>query len=227
MGSFRHRCVWSRLLIPQGWYIQWQDDELANIPAGGSASATLSITVPSDAAPDFYGYRLTIGSTNGNITSSTIIVVEVEAEPSASAAFLRQSDVFLPGASTTTGVQVTNTGNTPLNIDWTLSVPPSAGTSACTASLVTPQTLSLQPDAVGEVELMVDVDENADSSAQCPLRLTGHHAVDDATVLLEELDFTIESMRTSVSRSLGPWPPWMSFLMSGKLRGSRQQPRQR
>ena len=42
--------------VPQGWYIQWQDDELSNIPAGGSASATLSITVPSDAAPDFYGY---------------------------------------------------------------------------------------------------------------------------------------------------------------------------
>ena len=190
--------------IPQGWYIQWQDDELANIPAGGSASATLSITVPSDAAPDFYGYRLTIGSTNGNITSSTIIVVEVEAEPSASAAFLRQSDVFLPGASTTTGVQVTNTGNTPLNIDWTLSVPPSAGVTACTASLVTPQTLSLQPDAVGEVELMVDVDENADSSSQCPLRLTGHHAVDDATVQLEELDFTIE-VDENVSFSLsGP-----------------------
>ena len=190
--------------IPQGWYIQWQDDELANIPAGGSASATLSITVPSDAAPDFYGYRLTIGSTNGNITSSTIIVVEVEAEPSASAAFLRQSDVFLPGASTSTGVQVTNTGNAPLNIDWTLSVPPSAGTTACTASLVTPQTLALQPDAVSEVEVMVDVDENADSSAQCPLRLTGHHAVDDATVQLEELDFTID-IDENVSFSLsGP-----------------------
>ena len=37
--------------IPQGWYIQWQEDELANIAAGGSESATLSITVPSDAAP--------------------------------------------------------------------------------------------------------------------------------------------------------------------------------
>ena len=85
--------------VPQGWYIQWQDDELSNIPAGGSASATLSITVPSDAAPDFYGYRLTVGSTNGNITSSTVLVVEVEAEPEIATAFLRQNDVFLPGSA--------------------------------------------------------------------------------------------------------------------------------
>ena len=190
--------------VPQGWYIQWQDDELANIPAGGSQSTTLSITVPTDASPDFYGFRLTIGSTNGNITSSTIIVVEVEAEPAADAAFLRQNDVFLPGASTLTGVQVTNTGNTPLDMDWTLSVPPSAGSIPCTASLVTPQTLGLQPDAVGEVEVMVEVDENADSTAQCPLRLTGYHAIGDTTTVLETLDFTVE-IDENVSFSLsGP-----------------------
>ena len=178
--------------IPQGWYIQWQEDELSNIAAGGSESATLSISVPSDAAPDFYGFRLTIGSTNGNMTSSTIIVVEVETEPGASLAFLRQSDVFLPGSSTITGVQIINTGNAPLSVDWTLAVPPSAGTIPCTVSLVTPQTLDLQPDGVGEVELMVDVDENADSTAQCPLRLTASHAVDETASVLEELDFTVE-----------------------------------
>ena len=190
--------------IPQGWYIQWQDDELANIPAGGSQSTALSISVPSDAAPDFYGFRLTIGSTNGNVTSSTIIVVEVEAEPAASAAFLRQSDVFLPGASTLTGVQITNTGNTPLDIDWTLSVPPAVGSTPCTASLVTPQTLGLQPGASGEVELMIDVDENADSSGQCPLRLTAHHDLDGAASVLDELDFTVD-VDENVSFSLsGP-----------------------
>jgi uncharacterized membrane protein len=178
--------------IPQGWYIQWQDDELANIPAGDSEPAMLSITVPSGAAPDYYGFRLTIGSTNGNITSSTIIVVEVEAEPSASAAFLRQDDVFLPGSSTLTEVQITNTGNAPLDLDWSLSVPSSVGVSPCTGSLVTPQTVGLQPNAVGQVQVMVDVDENADSTGQCPFRLTGYHAVDDTTSVLEELDFTVD-----------------------------------
>ena len=178
--------------IPQGWYIQWQDDELANIPAGDGEPATLSITVPSDAAPDFYGFRLTIGSTNGNITSSTIIVVEVEAEPSLSTAFLRQDDVFLPGASTTTAVQVTNTGNAPLDLDWTLDTPSTVASTPCTSSLVTPQLLDLQPGAVGEVEIMVDVSENADSSATCPMVLTAHYDVEDATMVLDELTFNVE-----------------------------------
>lgn len=177
--------------IPPGWNIQWQEDELSNIPAGGSATATLSITVPADAAPDFYGYRLTIGSTNGNITSSTIVVVEVEAEPSVSTAFLRQGDVFLPGESTLTGVQVTNTGNTPLDLTWALSHPPSSGASSCIGSLVSAQTNGLQPNAIGEVGIMVDVDESVDSSSQCWFRLTASHNEGESVVVLDELDFMV------------------------------------
>ena len=177
--------------VPAGWNIQWQTDELANVPAGGSAPTTLSISVPADAAPDFYGYRLTIGSTNGNITSSTIIVVEIEAEPSLVTAFLRQDDVFLPGGSTVTGVQVTNTGNTALDIDWALSQQPMSGLSACTGSLVSAQTNGLQPDAISEVSIMVEVDENADSSAQCGFRLTASHQHGNAVVVLDELDFAV------------------------------------
>ena len=178
--------------VPQGWYIQWQDDELANIAAGGSASATLSITVPADAAPDFYGYRLTVGSTNGNITTSTVLVVEIEAEPSVATAFLRQSDVFLPGISTLTGVQVTNTGNTELDLDWDLSVPPSAAPNPCTGSLVSASTSNLLPDALDEVEMLIEVDEDVDSTAQCHFRLTATHAVDDTVETLDVLDFTVE-----------------------------------
>ena len=177
--------------VPQGWYIQWQDDELANIPAGGSTSATLSITVPADAAPDFYGYRLTIGSTNGNITSSTVIVVEVEADASASTAFLRQDDVFLPGQSTVTGVQVTNTGNSVLDLEWELSLPPTTGSSPCTGALSTAQTLGLQPNDVAEVSILVDVDESVDSSAQCTFLLTVFHDAGDSVELLDTLQFTI------------------------------------
>ena len=178
--------------IPPGWNIQWQQDELSNIPAGGSATTSLSITVPADAAPDFYGYRLTIGSTNGNITSSTIVVVEVEADPSVATAFLRQNDVFLPGESTLTGVQVTNTGNAPLDLTWALSHPPSSGASSCIGSLVSAQTNGLQPDAIAEVGLMVDVDESVDSSSQCWFRLTASHNVGETVVVLDELDFMID-----------------------------------
>lgn len=177
--------------VPTGWNIQWQQDELANIPAGGSAATTLSITVPADAAPDFYGYRLTIGSTNGNVTSSTIIVVEVEAEPSVATAFLRQDDVFLPGESTPTGVQVTNTGNTALDIEWALSQQPSSGLSPCIGSLVSAQTNGLQPDGIDEVDIVVEVDEHADSSSQCGFRLTASHHHGEGVVVLDVLDFAV------------------------------------
>ena len=178
--------------VPQGWYIQWQDDELSNIAAGGSASATLSITVPADAAPDFYGYRLTVGSTNGNITSSTVLVVEIESEPSISTAFLRQNDVFLPGSGTLTGVQVENTGNTVLNIDWELAASASQGTQPCTGSLVSTMSTGLAPGAVDEVEMLIDVDESVDSTASCAFTLTASHSTGGSTEILEVLDFTIE-----------------------------------
>ena len=190
--------------VPQGWYIQWQDDELANIPAGGSTSATLSITVPTDAAPDFYGYRLTIGSTNGNITSSTVIVVEVEADASVSTAFLRQDDVFLPGQSTITGVQVTNTGNSVLDLEWALSLPPTTGSSPCSGALSTAQTLGLQPNAVGEVSIVVNVDESVDSSAQCPFLLIVYHDAGDSVELLDTLQFNINVDEAVAFALIGP-----------------------
>ena len=178
--------------VPQGWYIQWQDDELSNIAAGGAASATLSITVPADAAPDYYGYRLTVGSTNGNITSSTVLVVEVESEPSIATAFLRQSDAFLPGSGTLTAVQVENTGNTALNIDWTLAASSSSGTNPCTGSLVTAMSTGLAPGGIEEVEMLIDVDETVDSTASCAFTLTATHNVDGLTETLDVFDFTVE-----------------------------------
>ena len=178
--------------VPQGWYIQWQDDELSNIPAGGSASATLSITVPSDAAPDFYGYRLTVGSTNGNITSSTVLVVEVESEPEIATAFLRQNDVFLPGESTLTAAQVTNTGNTALNIDWDLVAVTASGANPCTGSLVAAMSGNLAPGAVEEIEMIIDVDEDVDSSAACSFTLTASHSIEGSTETLDVLDFTVD-----------------------------------
>ena len=177
--------------VPQGWYIQWQDDELSNIPAGGSASATLSITVPSDAAPDFYGYRLTVGSTNGNITSSTVLVVEVESEPEIATAFLRQNDVFLPGESTLTAAQVTNTGNTALNIDWDLVAATASGTNPCTGSLVAAMSGNLAPGAIEEIEMIIDVDEDVDSSASCLFTLTASHSTGGSVEILDVLDFTV------------------------------------
>jgi uncharacterized membrane protein len=174
--------------VPAGWYLQWMDDELPNMAAGSSQTATLSVTVPSDAAPDYYGYRLTVGSTNGNITGSTLLVIEVEEDASVALAFLQQADSFLPGVSTQTGVQVTNTGNTPLNLTWGVETSP---TSLCGVSMVDAETTGLLPDDVVDVGLNVDIHPTADSSDVCDVTLSAH-AMDGSTMVeLAELAFAI------------------------------------
>ena len=173
--------------VPAGWYLQWADDELSNMAAGASQSVTLSVTVPSDAVPDYYGYRLTVGSTNGNVSSSTVLVVEVEPEPSLALAFLDQSNHFLPGQSTATNVQVTNTGNTELDLDWSIS----SSNVLCTVSMVDAQTPGLQPTDVADVGVQVDVDASAVRTDVCELTLHAHHDVADTTVMLAELVFTV------------------------------------
>ena len=174
--------------VPTGWYLQWQEDEVTQLPAGNQAGVTLSVSVPTNAAPDYYGYRLTIASTNGNVTSSTLLVVKVVEEPALGLAFLEQSEQFLPGQSTTTAVQATNTGNTPLDLDWSVSVPPA---SLCDVALVDAQTIGLAVDAVVDIGLVVDVDEQADSSDACDVTLFAHHPVGDDLEVLETLAFTI------------------------------------
>lgn len=175
--------------IPNGWYLQWDDDELSQMAAGSTQTATLSVTVPADAAPDFYGYRLTMGSTNGNVTTSTIIVIEVVAEPAIALAFLQQSDAFLSGSSSLSAMQVTNTGNTAMDLSWALTT--DVG-SLCTPSLVDAETLNLQPNEVTNLSFMVDVHETADSSDQCTLNLAATLHQSGTTSLLEELEFIVE-----------------------------------
>ena len=174
--------------VPSGWYLQWVDDEVTNLAAGASQSATLSVTVPADAAPDFYGYRLTVGSTNGNITSSTVLVIEVLPDADVALAFLDQDADFLPGQSTLTSVQVTNTGNTPLDIDWTVETPVG---EMCSAALQDAQTLNLLPEAQSTVALQVDVASDASSADTCEVTLSAHVPVDDSTQMLEQLVFVI------------------------------------
>lgn len=190
--------------VPAGWYLQWTNDELPNMAAGSSQTATLSVTVPSDAAPDYYGYRLTVGSTNGNVTGSTLLVIEVEEDPSVALAFLQQDDIFLPGQTTQTDVQVSNTGNTALNVTWSVEA---SQTSSCSVSMVDAETTGLLPDDVVDVGLNVDIHPSADSTDVCDVTLTAH-AMDGATMVeLAELSFGI-NVDEAVNFSLtGPSSP--------------------
>ena len=50
----------------------------------------------------------------------------------------------------------------------------------------------LAPGAVDEVEMIIDVDENVDSTASCSFTLTASHNVDGTTESLDVYGFTVE-----------------------------------
>ena len=175
--------------VPAGWSLQWDDDELSNVPAQGNQSAVLSVNVPSTASPDFYGYRLTIGSTGGNVTSSTLMVVEVVGEPAVSMAFLDQAASFFPGSSVSTTVQVTNTGNEPLDIDWTIE---STNSTACSASMIDATTVGLATNAVASVGVSVILGAGTSSVDQCPLTLRGSVQNGTTTNVLGTMAFVVQ-----------------------------------
>ena len=154
--------------IPNGWYLQWVDDEVSNLAAGSSQTVTLNISVPTNAIPDYYGFRLTIGSTNGNVTTSTVMVVQVEAENELSMSFTSHGDLFLPGQTTLTEVNVTNIGNGVLDLNWVAGL--YAG-SLCQVALPSPQNLGVQPGDVVAVPIAITVFQSATSADGCSVIL--------------------------------------------------------
>lgn len=175
--------------VPAGWSLQWDDDELSGVPAQGNESVVLTVNVPTGASPDFYGYRLTIGSTGGNVTSSTLLVVEVLGEPELAMAFLDQDASFFPGTNVQTQVQVTNVGNQLLDIMWSVET---GNTTACTASMVDASTTGLAANAVVNVSLNVVPGTTTSSVDRCPLTLQASVQNGTQTSVLSELQFIVQ-----------------------------------
>ena len=174
--------------IPAGWNVQWVDDEFANMAAGSSETASLHISVPSNAAPDYYGFRLFSASTGGNVSTSTMLVVHVDEEHNLSIAFLDQYSDFVPGLSTNSSVQVTNTGNAIVDYDWSLSLL----NGPCQASLATASTPSLAPNTVVDINFQITVDEQASKSDDCDLKLEATGTSSSEQHEIEPFLFTVD-----------------------------------
>ncbi|MEL0182095.1 MAG: hypothetical protein VW872_03420, partial [Candidatus Poseidoniales archaeon] len=67
-----------------------------------------------------------------------------------------------------------------------------SGTHPCTGSLVSSMSTGLAPGGLEEVEVLIDVDEDVDSTASCSFTLTASHNVDGTTESLDVFDFTID-----------------------------------
>ena len=173
--------------IPSGWNVQWSNDQYSNMPAGSSQTANLHISVPSNAAPDYYGFRLFSASTGGNVSSSTLIVVQVNEDHQISVAFLGQNNEFIPGLATDSSIQVTNTGNAMVDYDWALSVED----GPCEVMLAT-ATSSLASNDVVDVDFQLSVHEEATKSDNCDLKFEGTGSSNSEQHSVEPYLFTID-----------------------------------
>ena len=174
--------------IPPGWNLVFADQELANIPAGSTTQTTIQVSIPSDATPGFYGFNLFSASTNGNTSSSYTFVVEVLAENDLSFSFLNQDSDFIPGQITTTNVQVTNTGNAELDLNWELELQ----SGPCVVQLIDASTDALQPTSSDNVDFTVEVDSSATMADECIMNLDGEGMYGDYSWESETYQFSID-----------------------------------
>ena len=155
--------------IPAGWSLLFDNDTFPNMVSQEVRQVNLTVTIPSDATPEFYGFRLFSGSLSGNITTSTLIVIQVISTPSIAVDFLRQNDDFFPGETITTSLQITNTGNSDLNMTWATDVL----SGPCTSALPDILYNGLAPSDVVNISLNVSVSEIAQSDDSCELEFEG------------------------------------------------------
>ena len=173
--------------FPAGWEVRWLDDQIENLSANGQETATLRISIPSDASPGATGVRLYAGSLFGNLTTSTLMIVDVQANYDLQVDFLNADDDFLPGQQTTSSVRLTNIGTTDASFEYALSVL----SGPCTAALLT-YTSTLNVDASDDLSFQVDVGTTASVGDVCSLRLTSTLASDESVSFVRDFSFEVD-----------------------------------
>ncbi len=142
-----------------------------------------------NAEPDYYGFRLFIASTGGNISTSTLLVIEVTEEYEVSFAFLSQDQDFFASQATNTTIQATNLGNGQQNYSMQLTV--DAG--PCVASLIETTAHEFDSGESKDIDVQVVVAENATASSSCDFTIDAETDIDnELTITAGTFSFTIE-----------------------------------
>ena len=173
--------------FPAGWEVRWLDDQIENLSANGQETATLRITIPSDASPGATGIRLYAGSLFGNLTTSTLMVVDVQADYDLQVDFLNADDAFLPGVQTNSSIRLTNTGTSDASYEYDLTVL----SGPCTASLLT-YASSLTVGAIEDLGFSADIGTAAHVGDVCALRLTSTLASDSSVSFVRDFSFEVD-----------------------------------
>ena len=173
--------------FPAGWEVRWLDDQIENLSANAQETATLRITIPSDASPGATGVRLYAGSLFGNLTTSTLMVVDVQATYDLQVDFLNGDDDFLPSQQTNSSLRLTNLGTTSATFDYTLTVL----SGPCTVALLSYES-TIDEGAIDNLPFQVDVGSVANVGDVCSLRLTSTLASDSSVSFVRDFSFEID-----------------------------------
>ena len=173
--------------FPAGWEVRWLDDQIENLSANGQETATLRISIPSDASPGATGVRLYAGSLFGNLSTSTLMVIDVQANYDLQVDYLNSDDEFLPGQQTNSSVRLSNIGTTTATYDYALTVL----SGPCTAALLT-YASTIDSGVSEDLPFQVDVVSTADVGDVCSLRLTSTLASDSAISFVRDFSFEVD-----------------------------------
>ena len=173
--------------FPPGWEVRWLDDQIEDLSAQNQESSTLRITIPSDALPGTTGVRLHAGSLMGNLSTSTLIVIDVQATYELQVDFLESTDDFIPGEQTNTEVSITNLGTTESTYAHTLSVL----SGPCTVSLLAAET-TFAVDEISTIPFAVDVGSTANVGDVCSIRMINTLSEDSSISFVRDFSFEVD-----------------------------------
>ena len=171
----------------------FSDDVLENVSAYGTQSATLRLEVAPNAVPADVGLDLVVASTKGNITSTSTLVVRIQAVPDVAIGNIDPAENLSFGQASLTSVEVTNTGTSAASWAWELG---DSGAANCVWDLLDLTSTFAAPGDVGTVGLSVEVPPASSwpSGVQevCEVELVGAWANDSSVQVSRVIGFVVD-----------------------------------
>ena len=169
---------------PQGWEVRFLDDTLDNMSAGETRTATLRISIPANENPDYYGFDLFAGTTLGNFSVSSTLVVNVTAVHDLTFTYVPSGVLLQPGENTTVILDLDSLSTADDNWTWSVSV--DAGD--CQAILPSYST-SITSGGSISVHVVISTNANSHVGDECDFTLSG--VLDIDSTITESVSFTL------------------------------------
>ena len=174
--------------VPSGWQVRWLNDQLIDMGPGESRNRTLRITVPGGIAPTYQGLSLKAGSTKGNLTWSTTLVINVSQEYNGSHIDITDpAHEWLPGESGNLSISFINLGTH--DAEHLHEVESSTG--ACSFQVLNPDGGLLTSGSSETITVQVDVPSSAHLNDTCSVTLLATNVAESSALHSGTINLTI------------------------------------